>query len=1163
MNSLTKPEALFARAKELEQPAVAITDSGTMFAAWDALKASKNTGVKLIMGCEFFFVDDLSDENSPIMHIVLLAKNHQGYRNLLLAHKLASDHFVVRYGKVLPRIDWNILERCSEGLVATTACGGGLLSYYINTRRPKEAFSRAKRLKDIFGDSLALEIQPHAMSREASPFNDYEDQRLVNHKLIKFGKELDIKVVATCDSHYLRPEQHDAHDALLAIGSGLPARTKYRLRYTVPEFYLKTGEEVVSFFKRQGYDNAEEFCENTVHFADMCEDPEWIDPKFSNPSGKELPGFPVNQQHDYVEFKNWLKEKPEDVRMLDEDVSYFRYWCGKGLKEKTPKGQEKEYKDRIIRELDVIEELGFSSYMLIVADIIDFCDRNGYPHGLGRGSCGGCLSAYMVGIHQADSIQYDLIFERFLNKEKKAYPDIDCDFASYAKPKVQEYLVDKYGQEFVAHVSNINTITPKVFARDIARAFEYGGGRQEAVEVGNSMADAIPGDCKTVQSALRNAPLFQEFAEVEEFHHIKDFANDIGGLPRALSTHAGGLVIGKRPLHEIVPVRRDKDGNYSIEYEKDRAEANGLVKMDILGLSTLDIISNTLDLIEASGKERPTGYTDFDTYDKEAYDLISRGDTLCVFQLGTSGGTIDLCRKVKPKSIEDIAIINSLARPSARDIREKFIATKNGLMEVDIMHPSLQRAFGDTYGFGLYEECLMYLAQDVAGWDLNRADRLRKLTKEKGKNPKKAEQYRNEFIEDSVNNGVDEKSATKIWDEVVDKFQGYGFNKSHAIFYSMLGFETAYLKAHYPVEFMTANLMHEDDSGAKISDKMIAKIKREMRESGIDILPPNINKSSMAYKILNSKTILTGFKSLKYMGSDAIPELLVKRPFTSFHDLMERVDGKSVRITAVQALAASGALDDFGLTRKQMFLYASDYRKKLQAWHKRKKKDGEFKYPWPDIGEWTMQEKYAMEVYYLGEAFCCGVKEAYGDFFDNWALDFSKLPDIFPNDDGKDKYYLSRSDGGIIEGVIVDLFEFKVKKEDSSIFGQTMMKVSLEDIYGNIVGLTIFPSGIEDLENRLRLLTGGKVEFGIGTAIHVSTSIQWYEGDISLIFHDLIAAAPPPPKPKDLKHKKVSMRTPKAKKEKANKLDPDKFLEQVEDELTLEGKSDYDFDFEA
>lgn len=385
-------------------------------------------------------------------------------------------------------------------------------------------------------------------------------------------------------------------------------------------------------------------------------------------------------------------------------------------------------------------------------------------------------------------------------------------------------------------------------------------------------------------------------------------------------------------------------------------------------------------------------------------------------------------------------------------------------------------------------------------------------------------------------------------------------SNSHAVFYSMLGFETAYLKAHYPVEFMTANLMHEDESGAKISDKMISKIKREMRENGINIVPPNVNDSGMAYKILDSKTILTGFKSLKYMGSDAIPELLAKRPFASFHDLMERVDGQNVRITAVQALAASGALDDFGLTRKQMFLYASDYRKKLQAWHKRKKKEGEFNYPWPDVSEWTMQEKYAMEVYYMGEAFCCGIKEAYGDFFDNWALDFSKLPDIFPNTGKDDKYFLSRSDGGIIEGVIVDLFEFKVRKEGSSIFGQTMMKASLEDIYGNIVGLTIFPGGIEDLENRLRLLTGGKVSFDIGTAVHVSAAVQWYEGDISLIFNDLIAVAPAPPKPKDLKHKKVSMRTTKTKKERVSKLDPDQFLEEVEDELTLEGKSDYDFE---
>lgn len=1602
MHSLIKPMHLFHRAKELGQSAVAVTDSGTMAAAWDCLKASKKTGVKLIMGCEFFFVEDLEDKDSYITHINLFAKNDIGYRNLLLLSKLGNDNSIITFGNVTPRIDWGLLEAHSTGTFCTTSCGNGIISHLINTRQSDKAFERAKRLKSIFGDDLAFEVQPHAMVRNASQYNDYEDQTLVNRKLIKFGDELGVKIIAATNAHYLYKHQWRAHDTILSIGSGVPVRAQSRLKYNVPEFYVKSREEVESFFKRHYGDRAAEFCDNTLYFANKCEDPEWIDPKWSNPSGKELPQFPVKDQKDYSEFKQWLSTKSIEFQSLAEDVTYLRYLCSMNAKRLIPKGKEQQYKDRIIKELDVIESLGFSSYMLIVADIIDFCKRNNYPHGIGRGcltgdaivyttlgpkqlseikkgdyvythtgsikrveetfeydvdekliniksefsfktitmtpdhkvfgvkrtetdlyknsknkkhvkhwnsvenkpqwypvsemkegdclftpfpqriinndykdidlagylngvdaeiknkhiilykpkkndltirnisrstgvdrgfisrvkngkfkthdkigrkntrgiksyekiaqflknkgieikdwvklknkhsikikrfikfdknflyllgrfvgdgwickpkaphfqynfglafnssnsngidktvsylkrlgfspremkhnqkdlvqvvvygkllfnlfssifrdykyeastkhlptffrnlpddllealligcvdsdghissartgvdttskrlvlelkeaflylkkisyisirepfyrgpylcktsykirfshnhndrvfnngyysiikklrhvyankvydikvqddhsylttnyvvhnSVGGCMVAYLLGIHQADPIKYDLIFERFLNKEKKSYPDIDSDFASYVKKLVQEYIINKYGEDYVAHVSNLNTITPKVYARDIARAYEFGGTRKDAVEIGTNIADSIPDGIRSVTSALENAPLFAEFAE--RYTELKEFAKDVGGIPRARATHAGGLIIGKRPLHEIIPLRRDKDSNVAIEYEKDRAEENGLVKMDILGLSTLDVINNTLRIIKSVGKDAPRGHWDFDSNDEKTYDLISRGDTLCVFQLGKSAGTIDLCRQVQPKCIEDIAIINSLARPSARDIRKDFIETKHGKIPVEIMHPSLQRAFGDTYGFGLYEECLMYLAQDVAGWDLNKADRLRKLTKEKGKNPKKTKQWRKEFINDSMLNGIEESVATNIWDKVIQNFSGYGFNKSHAIFYSMLGYQTAYLKAHYPVEFLTANLILEDDSNAKISEKNISRIKREMRKSGINILPPHINKSDKAYKILNDHTLLTGFRSIKYMGKDAIPDILEKRPFKSFEDFMLRIDGRKTRITAIQALIASGCFDCFGMSRKQMFLYAKDYRDKLKAFKKRNP-DKEFNYPWPeDIGEWTLPEKYAMEVKYMGEAFCCGIKDAYRGFFDNWALDLSTLPEIYPDPGTKESVMLTKNDG-VVEGVITDYFEFKVKNEKSKIFGEIMAKADIEDIWGNIASMTIFPGGLEHFRKRLRLLTNGKAKLEPGIGVHCSVELNWYEGNVSMIFKDLSNAMPLPPFPKEMKHKKVSMKASAKKPKKTDRLNPDQFLDLIEDELIMAG----------
>jgi len=1161
MNSTIKPEALFKKAKQLDHPAVAVTDSGTMFAAFDALKASKKTDVKLIMGCEFFFTEDLSDENSQITNIILIAKNYKGYKNLLLAHRLGNDNFIVRFGKVIPRIDWKILEDCSDGLIALTSGGGGILSSLINKRQSEEAFEKAKRLKVIFGENLGLEIQPHNMIRQASPYNGYEDQRLVNNKLIKFGKELDIKVVATCEAHYLEKEHHKAHDALLSIGSGMPVRTRYRLRYDVPEFYLKQREDIIKFFTRQGHKNAAEFCDNSIFFSNLCEEPNWIEPKFSNPSGQELPDFPVGDQEDYSEFKSWLTDQSKEIQDSSEESSYIRYLCLKKLKELN-KGNDQEYLARLEKELDVFNYKGINGFMLIVADYVNWTKNNNLPVGPGRGSIGGSLSAYLLGIHDADSIKYGLIFERFYNKLKVGMSDIDVDFGQSAKPLVQKYIQEKYGYDYVAHVSNINTFTPKVYSKDIARAFQFGGSRETAVEIGTAIADSIPDGFNTIKKALVGAPLFKEFANTEDYKQIKDFADCLDGLPRAKGTHAGGIIISKRPLHEIVPVRKDKHNNYAIEYEKNRAEDVGLVKMDVLGLSTLDIIVNTFKIIKSRNKETPPLPWDYDLNDEKAYDLIGEGNTYGVFQFGTSAGTMDLCFKMKPKNMEDLAMITSMARPGfPKDVIDDFVLNKKNGKIANLIHPILKNSLSPTVGYALFDEVLLQLAYDVAGWELDEADRLRKFIKDKGKYPEKDKKLQEDFIRGAVENrNLSSCDANLIWDKVVSNFGAYIFNKAHSITYSFISYQTAYLKAHFPTEFLVANLIFEDNSNTQLSPKNKKKLKREIRGLGVNISPPDINKSDNIYKILDEDNILTGLQSLKFMGKDAIPELLEKRPFTSFHELISKINGRLARITAIQAMAASGALDDFGLTRKQMFLYASDYRKKWQAWEKRKTKKGEFNYPWPDIDEWTMQEKYAMETHYLGEAFCCGFKEAYGDFFDNWALDFSKLEEIFPNDDGNSKYHLSRADGGIVEGVIVDLFEFTVKKEGSSIFGQTMMKISLEDIYGNVVPMTVFPGGVEDLNNRLRMLSGGKIKLEIGTALHVSSLIQWYEGDISLIFSNLIAAAPLPPKPKNLKHQKVSMRVVKKKKEKTSKLDPNKFLDEVEDDLIMTGNSDIDVD---
>jgi DNA polymerase-3 subunit alpha len=1198
MDSLIKPSDLFKKVKELGQSAVAVTDHGTLAGAWDCLKYSKEAGVKLIMGCEFYFVDDVTDTTNTarLRHLILLAKNHQGYKNLLLANKLANDNHIVAFKKVIPRIDWKILEQVQEGLICTTACCSGILSQLFSSRQGDKAKEQAKRLKGIFGPNLAIEIQAnHLRTPTPNAYRDYSDQDSLNRSLVLLAKELDIKVVPTTDAHFLTPDQQEAHDVLLAIASGQTIKSNSRLKYT-EDFCLKSRDEIVNFFARWQslYGDPQLLCDNTLFFANMCEEPNWIDPKFSNPSGKELPEFPVHDQPDFQTFQAWLTTQPE-LASRPLDVSYLRYWADTKFDQRVPVGQEAQYRQRLQEEFDVIEYHGFSSYMLIVADYIDYCRKNSIPVGPGRGSVGGSLIAYLIGIHQADPIKYNLIFARFHNKEKTSFPDIDTDFAPSGREKVQEYIRRKYGDDRVAHVSNVNTMTPKVYARDIARVFEFGGDRKAAVMVGTKIADSIPSELKTLEEALEKSSLFRSFAESKDYGALKKFAEALGAKAKAWSTHAGGLVIGHRPLTEFIPLRKDKDGSIAIEYEKERAEANGLVKMDTLGLETLDIIRNTYELIRLGGKSPPPEVLNYDEYDAPTYDLISKGDTLCVFQLGGSSGTIDLCRKVKPKSIEDISIINSLARPSARDIREDFIATKDGKKPVQLLHPSLQRAFGSTYGFGLYEECLMYLAQDVAGWDLHEADRLRKLTKEKGKNPKKAAQWKKEFIEDAVKNKIPEKTATAIWDEVVDKFQGYGFNLSHSILYSLISYHTAYLKAHFPLEFLTANLMSEVNSNAKVAADNIAKIKDEIRRYKVKILPPDINQSDISYKIIDSNTLLTGLDSLKFIGKDAIPEIVAKRPFSSFEELLTKVDGKKVRAPSVLALAASGCLDSFGMPRKQMYLYAADYKKKLAVWVKRQKekaleppkkakvKKGQlalefekpevapaplpapatFNYPWPeDRSEWTTAEKYAMEIYYIGEGLSGNLREAYPGFFDNRALDFSKLPLVYTEEFCKDNSDFFNqipisAENGTIEAVIKNYFEFKVKKEESKIFGETMARIVLEDPYGNTISMTVFPKKLSHFQHRIKEL-GGKVKLEPGTAIHCSGYINWYEGEISILFDDLRKCAPSPPMPSDLKPRKVSMRITGGTRKKSKEIDPEEFLEELEDELVEEGLAECD-----
>jgi len=934
---------------------------------------------------------------------------------------------------------------------------------------------------------------------------------------------------------------------LLAIGAMQPTYSNARLRYAVPDFYLKSYEEVRSFFARNFGDKfAEEICANTLYFADKCEIPEWIDPKYSNPNGKELPVFPVKEVADYTQFQEWLNEQTVNIQSLAEDSAYLRYKCyqvfNSKIKNRVSLIKEREYIERIEEELSVLDFQGFSSYMLIVADYIDWARKKGIGIGPGRGSVGGCLIAYLLDIHKADPLRYGLIFARFQNRERSSPPDIDQDIATSGRGEVINYLQQKYGTDKVAFVSNFSRITPKVYTRDIARSLEFGGNRKEAVRIGNLIADSISKEVKnSIEfNEIKTSPLFMEY--VKRYPQLSQNANILGKV-RNFSTHAAAIVISRRPLAGLVPIRKDKDNNQALEYEKYNTEENGLLKLDVLGLSTLDLIDTTLNLINKNrDKKLILEDIDFEDYDKKTYDLISRGDTFGVFQFGTSAATIDLCKKIKPKNIEDLAIITTLARPAAKNIVDDFIKTREGKREFKLLHPSLRTAFEKTYGFGLFDESILQLGKDVAGWSLNESDRIRKLIKDKGKNPAKVKELREEFIEGAVsNNNIERVMAARIWDEEINKFQGYTFNKSHAVMYSFISYITAYLKANYPIEFLLANLMADNSSNAPDAASNIDRAKMELRNQKVKILPPNLNKSLMDYQLLDRNTLLTGLDALKFLGADAIEDILEKRPFKDFDDFMLRSDTRKVRSSAIQALAASGCMDSFGIPRKSIYLYCSDYRKKLQVWLKKHDPKTEtFKFPWIQENDWSQPELFALEKHYLGEAFVCTKKDAFGKFFqDKMHANMSTIK-------------LSKNKTAIpsIKAEIKTVFELKVKKENSRFLGQEMAKVMLEDEFGVQCGLTIFPERWNEIKQKLKT---SKLAFEPGYVIHFTGTCNLYENEMGIILESLHELIPPPALPRDLKAKKMSIKD-------AVITESSDLVQELEDQLFAEGLVDLNED---
>jgi len=903
LDALIGVDELFNRVAELGQKAVAVTDHGTLAAHLDAFGAYKKTGIKFIPGCEMYFVNSYDflpeDENAKRKvakterrkHLVLLAQNHIGYKNLLRLNYVGFQHSVVVMGRMFPRINWTDLSRYTDGIICTSACANGPISRLIIDERFDEAAEVAQRFANLFHDKFFIEIHPHLLK------DDRIDQNFINERLINIANKYGIPLTAAVDTHYVTRAVEKYHDVLLAINSKAAVDDPTRHRYGIDEFYAKSGDEVYDFLhKYYGEDVAEEAVNNTVRIAEMCDPPDYMEVK-----GNHLPIFKANETGDYKQFLEWriqakLENKPDDV-------AYMRFKCLESFRKRFAYLSKEERQvrwDRVRKELEILEGNHFSSYMLVVSDFIKWAKENDILVGVGRGSVGGSMVAYLLEIHGVDPIEYGLLFERFQNAYKKDLPDIDTDFTSAGRDLVKDYCKQKYGIENCAQVSNINTYTPKNVIPDLVKSMRNVmpgliAPGQNYVTVSDEIKKAIPEldenkkKIKSLEDAMAISPKLREFAA--SCPELMEYADAIVGLPKEYSTHAAGMVISDVPIVEFAPLRVDKNNEIAVQYEKNRCEAIGLVKMDFLAISTLDVIDETFKNIKRLGIAGPKKMEDIPLDDRETYKMIQQGHTKCVFQLGKSSMMVSLCKLIKPQSIVDIAMVNALGRPSSsNEERKEYAERRFGKKEVTYLHSSLENSLKETYGLGIFEEQLMGVAQDVAGWDLNKADGLRKLTKLKGKNPKLALQLEVEFIEGSMQkHGMSYEEAKAIWDKVVLPFAGYGFNKSHAVFYSINGYITAYLKCHYPAPFLAAYLKVKAVRGGINKDEEIAMAKNECRRMEIKIVPPDINKSSGGYEVLDGKTIVMGFSAIKGMGEKAIGEIVAKQPFPSFVVFLHRV----------------------------------------------------------------------------------------------------------------------------------------------------------------------------------------------------------------------------------------------------------------------------------
>ncbi|ADN01758.1 DNA polymerase III subunit alpha [Spirochaeta thermophila] len=854
---------LVKRVKELDMDAVALTDHGNLFGMIEFYKKARAAGVTPILGCECYVAPEsrtLKDQDHAAnYHLILLAENYTGYLNLL---KLVTESYLTGF-YYKPRIDDGLLAAHHEGLIALSSCLGGEIPSLILGRQIDKARERARFYRDLFGpDRFYLELQDHGLP----------EQKRVNKTLVELSKELDIPLVATNDVHYLLREHAEAHEVLLCIGTNKKLSDQDRMRFETQEFYLKSPEEMARLFE-----DIPEALENTVRIAERC--------AFEIPfPGPLLPEYHI----------------PEG---FDSPEAYLRHLTYEGLKKRYHQ-ITREIRERADLELSIIIQMGFTGYFLIVWDFVHFAKEQGIPVGPGRGSGAGSIVAYALGITNIDPLKYGLLFERFLNPERISMPDFDIDFCYARREEVIDYVTRKYGKDRVAQIITFGTLKPKAVIKDVARVL--GIPFAEANELTKLM-----GDASSVEEAIQREPRLARLAEEDEtYTRLFQIGSVLQGLSRHASTHAAGIVIGREALTNYVPLYRDpKTGDISTQYSMEHLEDCGLVKMDFLGLKTLTLITHTEELVR-------THTPDFDTEripedDAQTFQLLAEGKSTCVFQF-ESEGMQNILRRAKPESIEELIALNALYRPGPMQFIDQFIEAKQGRRKITYPHPDLEPILKETYGVIVYQEQVMQIAQKIAGYTLGGADILRRAMGKK--KPEVMAKEKEKFITGAVAQGYSRQFAEELFDLLIP-FAGYGFNKSHAAAYSVLAYKTAYLKAHYPAEFMAANLTNEIGNPDKLAQYI-----GETRAMGIEVLPPDINASERYFTVRDGK-IVYGLVGIKNVGTAAVEEILGKRkegPFTSFIDFLFRVDLRTVNRKVIETCIQAGVFDSLHPNRAEL-----------------------------------------------------------------------------------------------------------------------------------------------------------------------------------------------------------------------------------------------------